>query len=408
MAKLFIWHDFAAQSDSKIIGLRQEHGWFGYGIYWALIERLACENSHKLPMNFSRLAWDLMIENPDKVKSVVCDFGLFEIDEEEGTFHSERLTQHLEELESTGIRRREAARKGGFAKAAKFKERQARSANSREILEASFPGSGSENGDFTSENPIEESDDSANSRQKRGKSLLIADVKQDFSVKSSAYGMPIAETVADGESSANSRENQGKSLLIADGFEREKIKEERREKEKVIPKEKESKEQNKKERVAFALTMDNGNTDTRASENSATAKTKTKTTEEKVSNIPPYESYSGEFDTYSPEVVALCNEICAKFNRIPLPDHLRRVEELLRAVHRPGLVDGATVIRDGLKKLDTAKAIQSGKFKVGLTTFLRPDFFVRLIDGGYDEDYSARRKRSRAADAGLTFDNIEY
>ena len=377
MAKLFIWHDITAHLDSKIIGLRQELGVIGYGAYWILLERLAAENSHKLPMNFAQLAWDMRIE-PSVLQRVVCDFGLFEINEEEGTFYSERLTQHLEELESASQRRQEAGRKGGLGKAAKFKEKQLAATNAVAMLEASFP---------------------SNAKENQRKSLAMLE-----NVSSNAR----ENSEISSKNASNARENEEKELAMLDGSEREKIKEERREKEKVIPKEKESKEQNKKERVAFALTMDNGNTDTRASENSATAKTKTKTTEEKVSNIPLYESYSGEFDTYSPEVVALCNEICAKFNRIPLPDHLRRVEELLRAVHRPGLVDGATVIRDGLKKLDTAKAIQSGKFKVGLTTFLRPDFFVRLIDGGYDEDYSARRKRSRAADAGLTFDNIEY
>ena len=43
-------HDNNARNDEKILMLRAEHGWEGYGIYWALLEMMfessECSLSH--------------------------------------------------------------------------------------------------------------------------------------------------------------------------------------------------------------------------------------------------------------------------------------------------------------------------------------------------------------------------
>ena len=104
-------------------------------------------------------------------------------------------------------------------------------------------------------------------------------------------------------------------------------------------------------------------------------------------NIPPYEGYSGEVDTYSPEVRALCDEIAAKFNTFALPVHLSLLQKLILALHRPG-VDAIQMVRDGLKKYDSAMAIQSKKVKFEITTFLKPEMFLRLYNGDYDTVYA--------------------
>lgn len=104
-------------------------------------------------------------------------------------------------------------------------------------------------------------------------------------------------------------------------------------------------------------------------------------------NIPPYESYSGEIDTYSPEVRSLCEEVAAKFNTFALPVHLSLLQKLILALHRPG-VDAIQMVRDGLKKYDSAMAIQSKKVKFEITTFLKPEMFLRLYNGDYDTVYA--------------------
>ena len=122
----------------------------------------------------------------------------------------------------------------------------------------------------------------------------------------------------------------------------------------------------------------------------------------------PTEDWRHATPTYSPETVELLNLIAAKFNVIPLPAHLQMLENLLQAVHRPGVVDGLTVVRDGLAKLDTAKAILAGKPKMTITKFFDERIFMKLINGDYDELYTDKKKKGSWQDAGKTFDDMTY
>ncbi len=391
MAKLFIWHDFAAHLDSKMIGLRQELGVMGYGAYWILLERLASENSHTLPMNFAQLAWDMRIE-PSVLQRVVCDFGLFEIDEEEGTFHSERLTQQLEELENASQRRREAGRKGGLGKAAKFKEKQLAASNAVAMLDG-------ENSSIAKEN--------------QGESLAMLENASSNARENSEISP---------KNASNARENEEKTLAMLDGFEREKRTEEKREKEKVSQREKESKEEKKKERDADAINNININTARTREETTAAATSSAAEVDEFTaflnsdSETSPRTSESGSIfeswrlndQTYSPEFLALCDEFAAQFNLCDGRVYARQLEALLFEVHSPRK-DGIQFVQEGLAKLKTARAVVSGKVKITATKFLKPDIFLRLVNGDYDEDFaSARRRKSRAADAGVTFSDMEY
>lgn len=123
----------------------------------------------------------------------------------------------------------------------------------------------------------------------------------------------------------------------------------------------------------------------------------------------PTEDWRHATPTYSKETTDLLEDIAAKFNVIPLPAHVQMLENLLQAVHRPGVVDGITVVRDGLAKLDTAKGVLAGKPKMTITKFFDERIFMKLINGDYDECYTEKKKApSKWQDAGKTFDEMTY
>lgn len=103
-------HDSNARSDSKIIALRMKHQWAGYGLYWALIEKLRDTTCYKLETDFSSLAYDLRAD-ASILKSVICDFGLFAFTEEGDYFYSESLLKRMEAKDAKSEKARESVNK---------------------------------------------------------------------------------------------------------------------------------------------------------------------------------------------------------------------------------------------------------------------------------------------------------
>ena len=96
--------DIFAMQDAKIEALTAEHGMAGWGIYTALLLKLAQqdEDGYTYPNNAKRLA-NILPKRPraEVVRSTIEDFGLFEIATyEDGVeyFYSPRLTSHLSTL----------------------------------------------------------------------------------------------------------------------------------------------------------------------------------------------------------------------------------------------------------------------------------------------------------------------
>ena len=90
--------------DAKVEALVAEHGMAGWGIYTALLLKLAQqdEDGYTYPNNAKRLA-NILPKRPraEVVRSTIEDFGLFEIaTDEDGVeyFYSPRLTSHLSTL----------------------------------------------------------------------------------------------------------------------------------------------------------------------------------------------------------------------------------------------------------------------------------------------------------------------
>lgn len=83
----------------------------------------------------------------------------------------------------------------------------------------------------------------------------------------------------------------------------------------------------------------------------------------------------------------LLNDIGDRFHLCDAGMYAQQLQRLLLHIHSPGADDEA-VVRKALEKLDSARAITSGKVQMSITRFLRPDMFLKLLNGDYDIDYA--------------------
>jgi len=70
-------HDYNARNDEKIIKLISKEGWEGYGIYWAIIEKLY-EAEGFLEEDYNCIAFDLRTDY-DRITTITKDYNLFEV-----------------------------------------------------------------------------------------------------------------------------------------------------------------------------------------------------------------------------------------------------------------------------------------------------------------------------------------
>jgi hypothetical protein len=101
-------HDSNARQDEKIIKLRMKLGWEGYGLFWALIEMLRDAKDYKLETDYDSIAFELRTEC-ERIKSVIEDYGLFNIDK--GMFYSTSLVNRMKLRDAKSNQAREAAKK---------------------------------------------------------------------------------------------------------------------------------------------------------------------------------------------------------------------------------------------------------------------------------------------------------
>jgi hypothetical protein len=101
-------HDSNAKDDPKILQLRMELGWEGYGLFWALIELLRNESDYRMRTHYKSIAFALQTQE-DTIKKLINDFNLFVIDEQ--CFWSESLLKRMELKEERSEKARESAKK---------------------------------------------------------------------------------------------------------------------------------------------------------------------------------------------------------------------------------------------------------------------------------------------------------
>ena len=110
----YFTHDFNSHTDEKILDLRMDLGFEGYGIYWFLIETLASSTGYKLETNYKRIGFSSNIKE-ETLKQIVEKYSLFIV--KDGFFWSESLNQRMNKLDELKLKRAENGRKGGLAKA---------------------------------------------------------------------------------------------------------------------------------------------------------------------------------------------------------------------------------------------------------------------------------------------------
>jgi hypothetical protein len=101
-------HDSSARNDEKILELRMDLGWEGYGVYWALIEMLRESNAFAMRTQYKRIAFGLQVSE-DLVKSIIEDYNLFIVNED--VFYSESLNHRMELKNAKSKKARESALK---------------------------------------------------------------------------------------------------------------------------------------------------------------------------------------------------------------------------------------------------------------------------------------------------------
>jgi len=103
-------HFCNARHDRKIKRVTKELGVEGYGIYFMLLEVLREQTDFKFPMEDIDLLSDEFGTSEQKVRTVICNYQLFEVDEDE-KFFSTKLVYYLAPYLEKSERARLAANK---------------------------------------------------------------------------------------------------------------------------------------------------------------------------------------------------------------------------------------------------------------------------------------------------------
>ena len=107
-------HFSNARTDRKILRLRKELQIEGYGIYFMILEVLRDTPNFKYPMQDIDLLAVEFNTSEQKIRTVICNYGLFEIDENQH-FFSEKFNEYLEPY----LKMKEQRMMAGKASAAK-------------------------------------------------------------------------------------------------------------------------------------------------------------------------------------------------------------------------------------------------------------------------------------------------
>lgn len=108
-------HDSNAKDDPKCVLLIEQLGMEGYGIYWMLIETLREQPDYTYPVANIPALGRRYNTTAEKVKTVVCNYGLFTVKDDK-IFFSDSLNRRMLALEEKRAKRSEAGRLGNAAR----------------------------------------------------------------------------------------------------------------------------------------------------------------------------------------------------------------------------------------------------------------------------------------------------
>jgi hypothetical protein len=104
-------HDSNARNDEKILALRMKFGMEGYGVYFAILERMRDASEYKCVKDYHVIAFDLRVDT-SLVKSVVEDFGLFAFTEGDEYIYSKSFLSRMERKDDVSRAKSEAGKVG--------------------------------------------------------------------------------------------------------------------------------------------------------------------------------------------------------------------------------------------------------------------------------------------------------
>lgn len=109
-------HDSNAQHDERILQLRSKYGWEGYGIYWAIIEKLRESTEYKFSLN-SIAGLSLSLSHPQAKLEAMLElcYTIGLLTKNDTFFHSESLSRRMAEIDARRESLREFGRRGGIA-----------------------------------------------------------------------------------------------------------------------------------------------------------------------------------------------------------------------------------------------------------------------------------------------------
>ena len=117
-------HDANALTDIKISAMRSDYGLEGYGLYWAIIEKLRNEDTYKLPLEKNtyraiKIETGTTIDVEKFIKDCIEEFK--ETDNGNGLFNtngkyfwSESLLKRMTKMEEVSAKRKKAGQRGHF------------------------------------------------------------------------------------------------------------------------------------------------------------------------------------------------------------------------------------------------------------------------------------------------------
>ncbi|WP_221413103.1 Lin1244/Lin1753 domain-containing protein [Dysgonomonas sp. 521] len=113
-------HDGNARNDDKIIAVRMRHKMEGYGVYFAILERLLESSNYMCTKDYNLIAFDLHVSS-ELVKSIVENFDLFKFKstDDGDFFYSESFNDRMIPLENIREQRSLAGKKSAEKRAKK-------------------------------------------------------------------------------------------------------------------------------------------------------------------------------------------------------------------------------------------------------------------------------------------------
>lgn len=108
---LYLPHDLRAFEDDKIVNMFGDLDYYGYGLYWRVLELLYNCEDHTKTTNYKALARVLNCK-ADILEQLICNYGLFVFSDDCSKFWSDRVLQQCDKLDKGKKDAAENGRKG--------------------------------------------------------------------------------------------------------------------------------------------------------------------------------------------------------------------------------------------------------------------------------------------------------